>query len=86
MGNTNLPGIRAIVNRLGTEGPTMSPQRLVNGCLSFWGIMNSPQTRSMLEHLQTGGELRTGTEDFLAVGQTLQRSTQEYLFARRSRS
>jgi hypothetical protein len=38
----------------------------------------------LLEHLQKGGELRTGTEDFAQrVGQTLQLivATQEYLFA-----
>ena len=43
------------------------------------------ETRSMLlEHLQQGGELRTGTEDFAQrVGQTLQLivATQEYLVA-----
>ena len=86
MGNTNLPGIRAIVNRLGAEGPTMSPERLVHGCLQLLGHYELPEeTRSMLlEHLQKGGELRTGTEDFAQrVGQTLQLivATQEYLFA-----
>jgi hypothetical protein len=86
MGNTNLPGIRSIVNRLGAEGPTMSSERLVNGCLRLLGHYDLPEeTRSMLlEHLQQGGELRTGTEDFAQrVGQTLQLivATQEYLFA-----
>jgi len=66
MGNTNLPGIRAMINRLGAEGPTMSPERLVQGCLQLMGHYELPEdTRSMLlEHLQKGGELRTGTEDF----------------------
>ena len=78
--------IRAIVNRLGADGPTMSPERLVNGCLQLLGHYELPaETRSMLlEHLQQGGELRTGTEDFAQrVGQTLQLivATQEYLFA-----
>jgi hypothetical protein len=38
----------------------------------------------LLEHLQKGGALRTGTDDFAQqVGQTLQLivATQEYLFA-----
>ena len=86
MGNTKLPGIRAIINRLGVEGPTLSPERLVHGCLQLLGHYELPEeTRSMLlEHLQQGGELRTGTEDFAQrVGQTLQLivATQEYLFA-----
>jgi hypothetical protein len=86
MGNTNLPGIRAIVNRLSAEGPTLTPERLVQGCLQLLGHYALPEeTHSMLlEHLQKGGELRTGTDDFAQrVGQTLQLivATQEYLFA-----
>jgi hypothetical protein len=86
MGNTNLPGIRAIVDRLSAEGPTLSPERLVEGCLTLLGHYDLPEdTRSMLlANLQKGGELRTGTADFAQrVGQTLQLivATQEYLFA-----
>ena len=47
----------------------MSPERLVHGCLQLLGHYELPEeTRSMLEHLQTGGELRTGTEDFAQRG------------------
>ena len=58
----------------------------MNGCLKLLGHYELPEdTRSMLlTHLQQGGELRTGTEDFAQrVGQTLQLivATQEYLFA-----
>src|SRR6266852_4699724 len=56
MGNTNLPGIRAMINRLGAEGPTMAPEHLVHGCLQLLGHYALPEeTRSMLlEHLQKG--------------------------------
>jgi uncharacterized protein (DUF1800 family) len=86
IGNTNLPGVRAIINRLRAEGPTLSPERLLDGCLRLLGHYELPEeTRSMIvEHLQKGGELRTSTEDFAQrVGQTLQLivATQEYLFA-----
>ena len=86
MGNIHLPGVRAIIDRLGTEGSTLSPEDLVNGCLKLLGHYELPEdTRSMLlTHLQQGGELRPGTEDFAQrVGQTLQLivATQEYLFA-----
>jgi len=86
MGNTNLPGIRAIINRLGAEGPTLSAERLVDGCLELLGHYALPDdTRSMLlGQAQKGGALHTGTEDFAQkVGQTLQLivATQEYLFA-----
>src|SRR5262249_10652312 len=58
MGNTNLPGIRAIVNRLGAEGPTLSAERLVDGCLEPLGHYVVPDdTRSMLlAQAQKGGE------------------------------
>ena len=86
MGNVNLPGVRTIINRLGTEGTTLSPERLVDGCLQLLGHYGLPDdTRNMLlEQARKGGELRTGTEDFAQrVGQTLQLivATQEYLFA-----
>jgi len=86
MGNTNLPGIRAIIDRLGAEGPTISAERLVDGCLELLGYYELPEeTYNMLvDHTQKSGELRTGTEDFAQrVGQTLQVivATQEYLFA-----
>jgi hypothetical protein len=86
MGDINLPGIRAIINRLSAEGPTLSAERLVEGCLQLLGhYALSEDTRTMLvDHVQTGGELRSGTEDFAQrVGQTLQLivATQEYLFA-----
>ena len=86
VGNVNLPGIRAIINRLGSEGATISVERLVDGCLEMMGHYKLPdKTRSVLvAHAQKGGELRTGTEEFdQRVGQLLQMivATQEYLFA-----
>jgi uncharacterized protein (DUF1800 family) len=86
MGNTNLPGVRAIVNRLGDEGPTLSAERLVDRSLELLGhyTVADDTHRMLVENVQKGGELRTGTADFSQrVGQTLQLivATQEYLFA-----
>jgi len=86
VGNVNLPGIRAIIDRLGAEGATISAERLVQGCLEMLGHYELPEdTTSMLvAHVRKEGELRTGTEDFdQRVGQMLQLivATQEYLFA-----
>jgi hypothetical protein len=86
MGNVNLPGIRAIIERLRAEGPTLSAERLVDGCLRLLGHYELPaETYGMLlENIRKGGDLRTDTDDFAQrVGQALQLivATQEYLFA-----
>ena len=86
VGNVDLPGVRAIISRLGSEGTSMSPERLVDGCLDMVGVYKlTEETRDRLvAHAQRGGELRTGTEEFArSVGQMLQLivATQEYQFA-----
>jgi uncharacterized protein (DUF1800 family) len=86
VGNVNSPGVRAIINRLGSEGGAISPERLVDGSLEMLGAYELREgTRSLLiEHAREGGALRTGTEEFAQrVGQMLQliMATQEYQFA-----
>jgi uncharacterized protein (DUF1800 family) len=85
VGNVNLPGIRAIIDRLGSEGRTISSERLVDGCLEMVGTYElRDETHSeLVAHAQKGGVLLTGTEDFAQqVGQMLQLivATQEYQF------
>ena len=86
MGAIQSTGIRAIINRLRDEGPTVSAERLVDGCLEMiggYGLME--ETRALLlNHASQAGALDTGTEEFAQqVGQMLQLivSTQEYQFA-----
>ena len=88
VGNTGLPGVWAIVNRLVAQG-TMSLERFVDSCLDLMGPMEvSEQTRSILvDYAARGGELRNTTEeeriDFTRrVGEMLQliAATQEYQF------
>ncbi|MFQ6030713.1 MAG: DUF1800 family protein, partial [Dehalococcoidia bacterium] len=85
VGEINTPGIRAIIDRLGSEGPTISPERLLEGCLELIGCYElTEDTHSMiLDQAQQGGAVQTGTEEFAErVGQMLQFivSTQEYQF------
>ena len=86
VGNTDLPGVRAIINRLSSEGATISPEGLVDRCLDMLGAYElAEDTRSKLvAHAEMGGELSTGTEEFAqSVGQMLQLivATPEYLYA-----
>ena len=86
VGNVDLPGVRAIISRLGSEGGSISAERLVDGCLDMLGGYElAEQTRARLvAHAEMRGELRPGTEEFAQrVGQMLQLivATQEYQFA-----
>ena len=86
VGNTDLPGVRNIINRLGSEGATISSERLVDGCLDMLGAYElTDETRNELVAMAQGeGELRTASEEFAPrVGQMLQSivATTEYLFA-----
>ena len=78
-------GIRSIIDRLSAEGPTLSTERLVTGCLELIGGYELLEdTRSMLmNYAEEGGPLQPGTPEFSErVGQMLQLivSTQEYQF------
>ena len=86
VGNIELPGVRSMIDRLSSEGPTLPSERLVDGCLELLGGYElAEETRSKLvSHVESAGELRTGTEEFARrVGQMLQLivATQEYQFA-----
>ena len=86
VGKIELPGVQSIISRLSGEGPTLSSERLVDGCLDMLGAYELAEaTRSRLvAHAEGGGELRTGTEEFAGrVGQMLQLivASQEYQFA-----
>ncbi len=83
MGKVQAPGIQAIVRRLRAEGPAVSAERLLDGCLEMMGGYElTPENRALLlSHAQAGGSLRTGAPEFAQrVGQMLQLivSTQEY--------
>ncbi|PKB80337.1 MAG: hypothetical protein BZY88_09025 [SAR202 cluster bacterium Io17-Chloro-G9] len=86
LGNTSLPGVQSIIGRLGSEGSTISPDRLVDGCLDMLGGYElADETRTALVSMaKDEGELRTASDEFAPrVGQMLQSivATTEYLFA-----
>ncbi len=85
MARIHSPGIRAIIDRFGAAGSTISAERLLDGCLEMLGHYRlAGETYDLLlSHAQTATTLNTRTEEFAqAVGQMLQLivSTQEYQF------
>ncbi|PKB73099.1 MAG: hypothetical protein BZY75_03560 [SAR202 cluster bacterium Io17-Chloro-G7] len=86
VGDVSYPGIQELVQKLAAEGPTMSPQGLVDGCLRLLGHYEvADETHQMLvEHARKNGELPTNTKEFPQhVARMLQMivSTKEYLYA-----
>ena len=86
VGNTALPGIRSIIDRLASRGPTISSEQLLDGCLQMLGFyeLAKETRRELLAHIDRGGELLTGTEEFSGrVGEALQLivAAPEYQFA-----
>jgi len=64
VGNTDLPGVKAMINRLIDDGVS-GPKELVEGCLDLMGpIEVSEQTLGLLtDHASKAGDLQTGTEE-----------------------
>jgi uncharacterized protein (DUF1800 family) len=86
VGDLSYPGIQDIITKLAFEGPTLSPEALVDGCLRLLGHYElADETRGMLvDHAQKSGDVRTTTAEFPEqVGQMLQMivATKEYLYA-----
>ena len=89
VGNTGLPGVQAIINRLASEGATISAERPWSTAVwRCWAPMNWPRVpgRSWSPLANTEGELQTGLtpkSSVQRVGQMLQSivATTEYLFA-----
>jgi uncharacterized protein (DUF1800 family) len=85
MGRIEAPGIQAIIQRLRSQGPRLSAESLVAGCLEMLGgydLMEETR-RLLLSHAQTVATLNTSDEEFArSVGQMLQLivSTQEFQF------
>ena len=64
LGNTELPGVKSLINRLMARGETLSPEAFVDGCLDVIGPLNIDEaTRSeLIAHSETGGELRSADQ------------------------
>ncbi|MBI3326924.1 MAG: DUF1800 domain-containing protein, partial [Nitrospinae bacterium] len=64
LGRTDLPGVRAMIDRLMARGARLSPEEFVDGCVDMVGCLNvTNDTRhALIEHAQGGGALRHGTD------------------------
>ena len=86
VGNADHPGIKAIIQRLGGKGGTLTPEQLVDGCLENLGSYQmARETQTLLIELAgSEGEIRTDSEKFPSQVTNMLQSiaaTTEYLFA-----
>ena len=65
VGNTDLPGIKLIIDRMSDGASTMSPEEFVHGCLDLIGPVEvTKKTQdSLIDSARGGGELRRATEE-----------------------
>lgn len=63
LGNTELPGVKGLIDRLMSRGDSLSPETFVDGCLDLIGpITVDDGTRSeLVAHAQKSGDLRHGS-------------------------
>jgi uncharacterized protein (DUF1800 family) len=64
VGNTSLPGVRDMINRLKAQGP-LSPEALVDACLELLGPLEVGQDtrQELVEHAHGGGALQWNAAD-----------------------
>ncbi len=88
VGNTELPGVKAIVNRLAIQG-ALSLEQFVEGCLDLMGPLEVSEDtyKTLVDYARRDGELHNSTEEERTtfarrVGEMLQliAATQEYQF------
>ena len=86
LGDTSLPGVKAIVGNLRSRG-AMTPEELLEGCLEMVGPMEVGEgTRAeLLEHARAGGDLRwddgPGPEKRVGVMLALIAASRDFQFA-----
>ncbi len=63
LGRTELPGVRAIIERVTPRGERLSPEEFVNRCIEMVGTLNvTDSTRqTLVAHVKQGGDLRLST-------------------------
>ena len=86
VGDVSYPGVQAMVEKLAAEGPTISPEGLVEGCLRLLGHyeLTDENHQLLVEHARNSGVSSTGAREFPQhVSEMLQMivATKEYLYA-----
>jgi len=63
LGQTDLPGVKGMIDRLMAQGDVLSPEQFVEGCLDMVGQLQviEETRRELVSHAQRGGDLSHGS-------------------------
>ena len=86
VGDASYPGIQDMVQKLAAEGPTISPEGMVEGCLRLLGHyeLTDENHQMLVNHARKSGVLSTDTPEFskqFCVLLQMIVATKEYLYA-----
>ena len=64
LGDTSLPGVSSMLQRLMANGKSLTPEQFVDGCLDLMGPMevSGDNRQALLEHARKRGALRHGSQ------------------------
>ncbi len=64
LGNTELPGVQSLINRLMSQGESLAPEQFVDSCADLVGCLNITDDthQELVAHAQRSGELRHGSD------------------------
>ena len=65
VGDASRPGVRLILDRMASEGPMLSAEALVDGCLELMGSLKleSDTHEALVQHANRGGDLHSRTPE-----------------------
>lgn len=63
LGNTELPGVKSLINRVASQGATLSPETFVDTCLDVVGplVVDDATRQELVAHAQKAGDLSHGS-------------------------
>ena len=69
VGNTELPGVQDIVNRVASNGTTMTSEKLVDRCLDLMGPLKVKENthKELVEYAEAGGPIKWATDEEYAI-------------------
>ena len=65
VGDASRPGVRLILDRMASQGPTLSGDNLVEGCLELMGSLEleADTHEALVQHANRGGDLHSRTPE-----------------------